>query len=390
MKKKDNDKAKAAWQNVIELSPNSEIAKTAKKNIEKISELKQPEPAKKKVPDTVDITKLNKKVKKDPDNPKLLVELGNAYARTKNFEQAEKTLKKAIECDSTNIDAYKSLALVLGELAGKGYDEKIYENTDYRSNLAFETMQVLDKVVELAPEDWEMRLTRGIVGVEMPFFVGKIDQAMGDLNLIINSDAPNSLKAQALVWQGRAYQKKAMTNWIKVISEYSNSEATKTAFSMMCPPVKHLDLSKYEAPFLVIDFVLGFKDELAPQTAIWIETKDGAFVKTIYVSGFSGHAKEKQVNLSDWADASKFSDADAVTGASIDLGHHIYVWDLKDKSGKKIKDGQYVVKIEVAYWPSMEYQSVSANVKLENKVDRSEVEEGNLIPYLEVKYYPFE
>jgi len=32
---------------------------------------------------------------------------------------------------------------------------------------------------------------------------------------------------------------------------------------------------------------------------------------------------------------------------------------------------------------------VSANVKLETKADRSVVHEGNLIPYLEVKYYPF-
>ena len=96
---------------------------------------------------------------------------------------------------------------------------------------------------------------------------------------------------------------------------------------------------------------------MPPQTAVWIENKDGNFVKTVYVSGFSGFAKEKQANLSDWADASDFSGADAVTAASIDVGHYIYVWDLKDCEGNQVKAGDLVLRVEVAYWPSLEYQS---------------------------------
>jgi len=120
---------------------------------------------------------------------------------------------------------------------------------------------------------------------------------------------------------------------------------------------------------------------------MWIEDKSGNFVKTVYVSGFSGYAKEKQANLSDWAKASKFQDTDAVTAASIDVGHHIYVWDLKDYQGKQVKAGEYVVKVEVAYWPSMEYQSTKANFTIGKKDTRVVVEEGNLVPYLMVKYY---
>jgi hypothetical protein len=36
----------------------------------------------------------------------------------------------------------------------------------------------------------------------------------------------------------------------------------------------------------------------------------------------------------------------------------------------------------------MEYQSVSAVIKLGKNQERVVTEEGNLIPYLEVKYYP--
>jgi hypothetical protein len=46
-----------------------------------------------------------------------------------------------------------------------------------------------------------------------------------------------------------------------------------------------------------------------------------------------------------------------------------------------------VVKIEVAYWPSMEYQMVSVPLTIGSDSKKSVKEEGNLIPYAEVKYY---
>jgi hypothetical protein len=76
-----------------------------------------------------------------------------------------------------------------------------------------------------------------------------------------------------------------------------------------------------------------------------LKIKNGNFIKTIYVLRFSGYAKEKQANLTDWADASKFRGTYAVTAASIDVRHHVYVWKLKDYQGKLLKAGKYVVKI---------------------------------------------
>jgi len=385
-KEEERVKAKLTWEKVVELAPGTDLAKKAEKSIARLSEEKKPQ--QEKQPDSVAIASLKKKVEKEPDNPALLLELGKAYTDARDFQEAENVLKEVIRIDPDNLEAYKLLTLVLGELAGEGYDEKIHEDTDLRTNLAFEVMNVIDKTIELAPEDPEARFSRGVIGVQMPFFVGKLDQAMDDLNWVIKSDAPDSVKADALYWLGAGYQKKAMTQWIKVVSDYPDSQASRIVFETMRPAIKHLDISKYQLPIRTIDFVLGFRDELPPQTVVWVEDKGGQFVKTIYVSGFSGHAKEQQVNLPEWSDSSEFADADGVTGASIDVGNHIYVWDLKDNSGKQMEPGEYTIKVEVHYWPSMEYQMVSATVKLEETGGRTVVEEGNLIPYLEVRYFP--
>ena len=134
--------------------------------------------------------------------------------------------------------------------------------------------------------------------------------------------------------------------------------------------------------------MLGFRDELAPQTAVWIEDEEGNFVKTVYVSGFSGYAREKQINLGTWSKSSEFIDTDGVTGASIDLGHHLYVWDMKDFSGKKVKQGEYKINVETFYWPSMKYQIVSAKLRLGKEESSKIMKEGDFIPYLEIKYIP--
>ncbi len=388
--KKDGTKATAALKKVIELSPDSEMAKRAEINIAKLSKL-QKETVKKsadKKPDSVEIAALKQKIKNEPGNPVHLIKLGKVYMASKEYAAARQVLKRAIELDPKNLDAYKTMISAVGELVGKGYDDKIFEDTNYRTNLAFEFTRCIDKACELAPEDVELRLMRGISGVQMPFFVNKLDQAIADLNWILKSKTSGPARADALYWLGMAYQKKAMSYWIKVVSDYPKTEASGQVFEVLRPPVKRFALSKHPLPALSIDFILGFRDELAPQTAIWVEKKDGTFVKTIYVSGFSGYAKEQQVNLSDWADSSKFSDVDGVTGASIDLGHHIYAWDLKDISGKQVSPGEYVIKVEACYWPSMEYQLVSTAIKLDGKHKRAVTEEGNHIPYLEVTYYP--
>lgn len=387
-KQSEWEKALEAYGNVTTMAATTDLGMSAQDGIDEINAFKvwQSEHEKAKNPDTPEITALKEKVEGNPEDAGLLIQLAQAQVDAEQYEDAEKTLRKAISIDTTHIPAYKLLALVLEEVADVGYDLRISMDTDFRTNFAFEMMAIFDKAVAIAPEDIELRLYRGTMAVQMPFFIGKLEQGMDDLDMVIESDAPSSMKAEALYHLGVAHQKMAMTYWIEVVSKFPETDAVEYVFSELEPRIDRVDLESHKPPFMVVDFVLGFKDELAPQTAVWVETADGAFVKTIYVSGFSGHAKGKQVNLPMWAKMSDFQDVDGVTAASIDLGHHIYVWDMKDISGKQVKKGAFLVKVEVTYWPSMQYQRVEVPISIGKKDERVVIEEGNLIPYVEIEY----
>jgi len=242
-KKKEKRRAILAWKKVIELAPGSDLAKKAEENIKKISNTEINKKVEKRKPDSLEITRLKKQVKNEPNNSALLIKIGKAYIDEKDFEEARKTLKKAIKIGSKDIKAYKLLIFVIKELAGTEYDERIYEDTNLRTNLAFELMRFIDKACALSPDDVEIRLLRGIMGIEMPFFVNKLEQAIKDLTWISKRDVPESYKAKALFWLGKAYQKKAMGYWIKVVSKYPKTEASKYVFSGLRPKIKHLDIS---------------------------------------------------------------------------------------------------------------------------------------------------
>lgn len=384
----DEEKAKDVLSKLNQITGDTTLIEKAKEEIKKISKTGETHTVKEKKIESAAVKKLKEQVKKEPNNQVFKIKLGKAYIDDGFYEEGENILRKVIAKNSTNVVAYKYLVQALEGEVKKGYDERIYENTDARMKLAFEIIKVLDKIVALEPEDISIRLERGAAAVEMPFFVGKLEQGIEDLNMVIKSDAPDDMKAYALYYLGVAYEKKAMTSWIKVVSKYPDSRASLSVFNVMKPQIEHIDLSKYNSSIVVIDFILGFRDELPPQSAVWVEDENGGFVKTIYVSGFSGYAKEKQVNLPKWSESSKFLDVDEVTGASIDLGHHIYVWDLKDNTNKRVRKGKYTVKVEVAYWPSMKYQMVSVPINVGNRAVSKRIEEGNFIPSVEVKYYP--
>ena len=156
----------------------------------------------------------------------------------------------------------------------------------------------------------------------------------------------------------------------------------------MRPVVPHFDEAKALKPIVAIDFVSGFRDELAPQIAVWIEDASEKHVKTVYVSGFAGNVKGKQVTLPVWAATTNFEGADAVTGASIDVGHYVYTWDCKGLDGKPVKPGKYTAKVEVCHWPSFKYQLAEAAVTIGKSENSTRVEEGNYIPSMVVTYYP--
>lgn len=387
LKKKDKDKARTAWHKVIEIAPETPTAEAAQAKITEIEPSSTPFGL--SGFEGVPVEELKGRSAADPDDVGLLVGLGKAHMDAGNYAEAEVALRKAVELDPENANAYKWLGTSIAmSISGDLYGERIREDTDWATNLVFEVMGYLDKAVELAPDDLEARYRNGMMAVGFPFFAGKLDQGIANLQMVIDANVPDEIKAEAGFWLGYGYRKRGTTYWIEVVKEYPKEEAARMVLDSMRPPVRHIAPDDYDRPVVLIDFILGFRDELPPQTVVWVETEEGEFLRTLYISGFSGHAREVQVVLPVYASTAKYADVDASTGASIDVGEHVYAWDLKDRSGNRVIDDNYVIKVEVMHWPSMQYQLVSAVIEIGKAVDRAVTEEGDFIPYLEVNYLP--
>ena len=383
-KKGESAKAEASWLKVIDLAPGSDRAGTAQIKLGELykqAAANAPAPASEPARTAVTPTPLA------PGEVSTLMERGQALVEAGDYAAAVKVFQEVVAADSTNAVAYKLLGMSLAS-ADRGYDDNIAGDTTLRTSMTFEVMNYLDRSVTLDPSDPETRLLRGIMGVQFPFFVNKLDQGIRDLEIVMASDAPAEMKAQAKYWLGFGLQKKGMSYWTQIVNENPDSELVRLALAGMRPTVASIREESLARPCVAVEFALGFRDELSPQTAVWVETEEGALVKTLYVSGFSGHAKQVQVVLPAYAAETDYADADAVTGASIDVGEHIYVWDLKDSAGKPVPAGKYLIKVEVTYWPSMKYQLVSAPLAIGGKQAVQVVEEGDYVPYLEVRYLP--
>lgn len=383
--------ARATYETIIKLAPGTDAAKDAQTKLATVAPAapkERPLAFAPKPGDPEAIAAVKARIAAEPSNVELDLDLARALIDAKRFDEAHDVLHSYNDANPSNVESYRLLIKAVGGMSEKGYDARIAEDTKFRTNLAFEAMNAVEKVVELEPGDMEARLERGATGISMPFFVGKFDQGVADLEYVLANTKSSADSSQAMYYLGVARERQAMRYWLDVATKFPNSEAARLAFASMKPSVPHFDAGKASKPVVSIDFVEGFRDELPPQTAIWIEDAAGAHVKTVYVSGFAGNVKGKQVTLPVWAATSKFAGADAVTGASIDVGHYIYTWDCKGLDGKLVKPGTYTVKVEVCHWPSMKYQLAETPIVIGQKEQTARVEEGNYIPSLVVTYYP--
>ncbi|UCC12574.1 MAG: tetratricopeptide repeat protein, partial [candidate division WOR-3 bacterium] len=251
------ERAKRIWNTVAERAPGSPYAEAALDNITQIEYVQNwITVQKKKNPPLTDATKkLEQKVKDAPQNLELLLVLGTAYYENGWYEESASVLSRALSIDSENADAYKQLCLALINMSDTGYDPRISLDTDFRTDLAFVLTGTLDQALALAPDDLDLRFLRGVSGVQMPFFVGALNQGIDDLFIILESDAPDTLKAEAHYWIGKAYEKKTMTNWIEVVSMYPDSRAAQLVFNDLDPAVKRLDPAALKKPVVTIDFL---------------------------------------------------------------------------------------------------------------------------------------
>jgi tetratricopeptide (TPR) repeat protein len=383
--------ARVYYEKVAKLAPGTDAAKKAEERLAAMAPAVKkvwPEFLKPRPTDSAAIAALKKRIEAEPKSAALHLDLARAFVAENRFEDARDALHAHNEIDPSNPEAYRLLFRAAGAVAAQGYSAKTAEDTRYRTTLAFEAMSAADKIVELEPNDVGARLTRGVTGISMPFFVGKFDQGVSDLEYVLKNTKSSADSATAMFWLGAARQRQAMRFWLDVATKFPDTDAARLAMTGMRPVEARFDLAKAAKPVVVIDFVLGFRDELAPQTAVWIEDPAEKHVKTVLVTGFAGNVKGKQVTLPVWAAVSNFAGADAVTGASIDVGHYVYAWDCKDVDGKPVKPGKYVVNVEVCHWPSMKYQLAEAVITVGKAENTARVEEGDCIPSLVVTYYP--
>ncbi len=379
--------ARQLWQRLIDKTPESDLAKYARNSLNDILRVETwyADQTRLRSPRTQELTDLEAAANQNIDDPELIFTLGRAYHDLGYLEEASMVFRHLINLNPRDIIAYQFMAVVLQQIIEKGYDPRISLDTDFRTDIAFEIIGLLDEAAELAPDNLELKLMRGIAGVELPFFVNRLRQAISDLEQVAFGDAPADMRSEALFYLGIAYQKLSKTHWIRLAADHPESELTEAVFNQISPKMSMVDESNSPKPAVMINFILGFQDEMPPQTAVWIEDQERNFVKTVYVSGFSGNARTKQIILPFYARASEFADVDAVTGASIDLGQQVFFWDLKNAQGAVLKQGEFFVIIEAAFWPSMLYQRVEVPITIGKKETRQVVQEGNLIPYVEVK-----
>jgi len=89
------------------------------------------------------------------------------------------------------------------------------------------------------------------------------------------------------------------------------------------------------------------------QIAVWIEDTKGKLICTLFATRYTatGGYIKRPVSLSEWTEKSDLKNAtkqevDAVSGATPSSGKQTLTWDCKDKTGKTVANGTYIVRME--------------------------------------------
>lgn len=137
------------------------------------------------------------------------------------------------------------------------------------------------------------------------------------------------------------------------------------------------------------------------QFAIWVEDAEGKYVDTVYATHFTaaGGWQTRHMALRSWvrhAGVPKMqkSEVDAVSGATPRGGALKYEWDLKDKNGKRVPDGCYIVLLEgtlrnetsVVYRALIEVDGDSVTLKPVPKYSNDDETDRGMISEVVVKY----
>ena len=364
--------AEIVWKMLLAISQEGEQARAAAAGLAELQKthVKESERAG-IVPDTEDIQKLMK--------------TGKEYLNAGRFADSRLVFEKIMSIDEKNTEAQLLLIQTLSGDAQRNYDSRVYENQDTRTHLAFDLVREMRKGVTLDPENQTLKLQYAMTCIYMPFFVGKTDEGITLLETMSQDETlPDSLLEQVMFGLGFGHMKKGTAYWARLVQKDQNAPVSQAIYDWYGEREYTTGVIP-DRNAVKISFHLGFMDELAPQTAVWIEDREGHFVKTIYVSGFAGNAKEKQVTLRSWGEASDF-ETDGTTAASMDWGSHTCYWDLTAHDGSKVKKGVYKVWLEVSWWPTFRYALTSAEIEVGKKNARIVTKKEPFIPEFSVEY----
>jgi tetratricopeptide (TPR) repeat protein len=381
-----NDQARQAWEKVLAMTTEGDQYNAAKTGLAELAQAESQAKAVKLTPQAEKLLALQKKAEASPKDIGVWIDWGKACLEVDDYPQARKAFKGAEAQDSTRLDVQWLILDAISRDASKGYDERVNQDQSTRTGLAFDYVNQMAKILRMDPKNPRARFQTAVSYIQMPFFVNKMDQGISILESLSKDEAaPDSTRGNALFWLGVAYRKKGHAMWMKTIKDYPKNENVTLIYNEYGLRENSGPMAKAAQSFVSVTFHMGFQDELAPQTGVWVEDASGKFVKTLYVSGFAGYAKEKQIDLPEWGRKTAF-ETDGTTGASIDWGKHTFFWDLTDHNGKRVADGTYKVQVEVSWWPTMQYGRADADIVIGKTSTHTVVEKAPLIPRMEVRF----
>ena len=151
-----------------------------------------------------------------------------------DIDQAIEVMSKAVEKFPQSALGYSYYGLFTGMKAGK--------TKDYMEAFKFvnESFQRLDKAISLEARNPTVRLHRGIMGISIPEFLGKLDLGISDLefNIRMSKESPGKLSKDVLLatyqYLAQGYQKKkenqkAISAWKEIIKIAPESDLAKKA-----------------------------------------------------------------------------------------------------------------------------------------------------------------
>jgi len=128
-----------------------------------------------------EVIKLEKKISTDTLNVEIMIELGRLYHERANPEKAVRILGKAVKIEKDSPIALIYLGSSYTMMAGQA--EKVEDKLSYLEK----GMRILDETAEKYPDNYEVRLIRGVNSMNIPDMFGRYRIAIKDFEYILSS-----------------------------------------------------------------------------------------------------------------------------------------------------------------------------------------------------------